>query len=180
MDLDYNTVKYLVLVLSVIVLAYVIYFLYTELWNVRTDFSKMKTKITTVEDDIDYVKGLITVEEDAQSEEDQQDNTENFSELLNNNGFLNSLNLNYSKLTEYPTELEEIEETDEVEEIDTEEHEETPIEFLQAKTCDTILTTGKNKGKQCTKNALDNSDKCLKHTDKSIRKDQPNTEELEV
>lgn len=180
MDLDYNTVKYLVIILSFIVLGYVIYLLYNELVNVKTDFTKIKTKITSVEDDVDYVKGLITVEE----EEDAEDDNQNFSELLNNNGFLNSLNLNYSKLTEYPTETE-LSEIQEIEEID--ETEETPqetsddIEFVSSdRTCDTILASGKNKGKKCTKTALDNTTKCLKHTDKSIRKETKIEEDVEI
>jgi len=182
MDLDYNTVKYLVLILSLIVLGYVIYLLYVELTNVKSDFTKIKTKMTSVEDEVDYVKGLITVEDDEDNENVEE--SQDFSELLNNNGFLNSLNLSYSKLTEYPTgtDLEKIEELDETEQQSEEpetQNTQDSIEFVtEDNICDTILTSGKNKGKQCTKTALDNSNKCLKHTDKSIRKEQQ--EELNV
>lgn len=176
MDFDYNTIKYLVFILSLLILGYAIFLIYTDLTTVRGEFIKMKNKLSDTTNSLEELqKHIEYVENDSDTEISNDEEHNTLHSILNNNFFtqsndpeqqqdtsnINSFSLNiplFSQKTETPN-LASIEEISE-----SGENEEEEIKFEKTlKQCQNILVSGKNKGNQCTKYAVEDSDFCSKH-----------------
>lgn len=179
MDLDYNTVKHLVIILSLLILGYVIFIVYTDLTTVRGEFNKIKTKLSETTDSLQELQKKIEyVEEEDASSEISQDNHV-LHELLNNNFFSSNESIDVQpenegtveesdNLTSFNFSIPLFSQENNITELPDEDEDEAKdpedIQFVTTSTqCEAIVASGKNKGKQCSKDTITDSNLCSKH-----------------
>lgn len=208
MDFDYNTVKYLVIVLSLLILGYVIFIVYNDLTTVRGDFNKLKNKMNETSDslnelhkkidnDIEYslncsvgsfitdkdatlddilnnnlfsdsVESASVTNKDLTDEKSELKDSSNYSSFSLNIPFFNRDSENQNKICEIP-EVPEIEKV-ENEFLEPYIKETEDLKFVKTTNqCESTITSGKNKGKQCSKDSISDSNYCSKHYKKVIQ-----------
>lgn len=174
MDFDYNTVKYLVIILSLLILGYVIFLIYTDLTTVRGECNKLKTKLFETSDSLtELQKQIEYVSAETETEIDEQENT--LHEILNNNFFTptdldEEDDLNDPEVPAFSFNIPLFDDQNKITELKEEspeqpENNEEEIQFISTSNqCEGIVATGKNKGKQCSKDSIVNEKFCTKHS----------------
>ncbi len=185
MDFDYSTVKYLVIILSFLILGYVIFLVYTDITNVRGELHKVKTRLFDTSNSLEELQKQLEYVSDTDSETSQKEHHV-FDEILNDNFFsnssdpetdsedpvnINSFSFNIPFLSQNNESLPCIEEVTESNEVghglandDSPQNFEQEIKFENSLSqCKGVLASGKNKGTQCSKDAMKDSDYCTKH-----------------
>lgn len=190
MDFDYNTVKYLVIILSLLILGYICFLIYTDLSTVRSECTKLKTKLFETSDSLtELQKQIEYVSADADSDTEIDEEEHTLHDILNNQLFtsgkedyhneeidpesikspieqpINSFSFNIPFFGQEQPDNKITEVNDEQEpapEMPVNEQED--IQFLSTSNqCEGTVASGKNKGKQCSKEAIADSKYCAKH-----------------
>jgi hypothetical protein len=192
MDFDYNTVKYLVIVLSFLIIGYVIFLIYTDVTNVRGELNKVKTRLFDTSVSLEELQKQIEyVDDNTDSENSNEEEQHVLHDILNNNFFTNEYTevdpeVKQEKTTEDPVNInsfsfnipfftqnneqqplasiEEISESGDLITEDIPENFDQEIKFEKTLTqCQGVIASGKNKGNQCSKSAVSDSNFCTKH-----------------
>jgi hypothetical protein len=137
MELSQDSIKYVVLILVGMIIFYILFCLYKDIMTVRSELAKLKGDLENVNKSIQEE----FTEEDFEEETDEEHGCY-IHELLE------------------PQEVEPQEVEPQEVEPETVEGE---IIFLQSILCPVILKTGKNKGKECGKETVENTGLCKKH-----------------
>lgn len=208
MDFDYNTVKYLVIILSLLILGYICFLIYTDLSTVRSECTKLKTKLFETSDSLtELQKQIEYVSADADSDTEIDEEEHTLQDILNNQLFtsgkedyhneeIDPESQRDSLFNRSPASIESIESPIEqpinsfsfnipffgqeqpdnkITEVNDEPepapeipvvpyNEQEDIQFLSTSNqCEGTIASGKNKGKQCSKEAIADSKYCAKH-----------------
>lgn len=191
--MDYNSsVKYIIIVLSFIIVGYTIFLLYKDSMNIRNEVVKLKNDIAVFSDTIKQYKILIDEnsnddDDDVYKKSKSWDNNNILDQLLLGSEQLQNLHQLQSEIEEGTNKVSEIEEynsdsessqnsDDEKQEHDEsqndtssvcenqDEEEDTNISFVsKKKKCESILKSGKNKGSNCGRDSYDNTQFCKIH-----------------
>lgn len=197
MELAKDSILYIVLILTAMILGYIIFLLYKDIMYLRESLSKLRDTVNEIEiKQENVIEGgklenciINNTHDDSDNSSDSysSDSDESGSGNLGNSGqewgIFDQLMLNPDQLQGLQEIQSEIkgtkmlteESNGNVEEIEGngDEIEESEFKFTQImddmqNTCNSILKTGKNKGSLCSKICMNNSTKCKLHHDKQV------------
>ncbi len=172
MELSQDSIKYVVLILVGMIIFYILFCLYRDIMTVRSELAKLKGDLENVNK---------TIEEEFTDEDFEEETDEEHGcylhELLEPEAAeaqeVEAQEVEAQEVEAQEVEAQEVEaqevEAQEVEPQEVEPQEVEPEEvegeiiFLQSTLCPVILKTGKNKGKECGKETVENTGLCKKH-----------------
>ncbi len=157
MELSQDSIKYVVLILVGMIIFYILFCLYRDIMTVRSELAKLKGDLENVNK---------TIEEEFTDEDFEEETDEEHGCYLHE--LLEPEAAEAQEVEAQEVEAQEVEAQEvEPQEVEPQEVEPEEVEgeiiFLQSTLCPVILKTGKNKGKECGKETVENTGLCKKH-----------------